>query len=82
MSHRLTIICGAYGSGKTEFAMAYAVKKAAATEGKAKTGLVDLDIVNPYFRSRDLATELEAEGVMVVSTPAGLETADLPALSP
>jgi hypothetical protein len=76
---RITIIGGAYGSGKTEFAMAYALKKVR-TEGK--TGLIDLDIVNPYFRSRDQAVQLEQAGVTVISTSPGMETADLPALSP
>jgi hypothetical protein len=80
MDKRITIIGGAYGSGKTEFAIAYALKKAATTQGK--TGVIDLDIVNPYFRSRDRAAELEKSGIMVVSTQAGLEYADLPALSP
>jgi hypothetical protein len=80
MTKRITIIGGAYGSGKTEFAIAYALKKAATTQGK--TGVIDLDIVNPYFRSRDRAAELEKSGIMVVSTQAGLEYADLPALSP
>lgn len=80
MTKRITIIGGAYGSGKTEFALAYALKKAATTQGK--TGVIDLDIVNPYFRSRDRAVELEKLGIMVVSTQAGLEYADLPALSP
>jgi hypothetical protein len=80
MTKRMTIIGGAFGSGKTEFAIAYALKKAATTP--IKTGLIDLDIVNPYFRSRDQTALLEKEGIMVISTPAGLENADMPALSP
>ncbi|MGD9154280.1 MAG: ATP-binding protein, partial [Bacillota bacterium] len=77
---RITIIGGAFGSGKTEFALACALKKRALTDGK--TGLIDLDIVNPYFRSRDRAAELEKLGVTVISTQPGFEYADLPALSP
>jgi hypothetical protein len=80
MDKRITIIGGAYGSGKTEFAIAYALQKKTVIQGK--TGLIDLDIVNPYFRSRDQAAELERLGIKVISTPAGLEAADLPALSP
>ncbi|HYH04669.1 MAG TPA: hypothetical protein VEC37_16375 [Bacillota bacterium] len=80
MNKRITIIGGAYGSGKTEFAVAYALKKLATT--RQKTGLIDLDIVNPYFRSRDLAEDEEFAGITFVSTPAGLENADMPALSP
>jgi len=79
MAKRITIIGGAFGSGKTEFAVAYAQKKAAAGE---KVGLVDLDIVNPYFRSRDLTAVLAERGLTVVSSEPGLEHSDIPALSP
>lgn len=79
MEKRITVIGGAYGSGKTEFSMAYALKQA--EEGN-KVGLVDLDIVNPYFRSRDQAEELTHQGITVVSTEPGLENSDIPALSP
>jgi hypothetical protein len=79
MTQRITVIGGAYGSGKTEFAIACALQKA---EDATQVGLVDLDIVNPYFRSRDITAELEEAGVEVVSSHPGLERADLPALSP
>jgi hypothetical protein len=77
---RLNVICGAYGSGKTEFAISYAldIQKGSQT----KVGLVDLDIVNPYFRSRDVATELTEKGLTVVSSEPGMEHSDIPALSP
>ncbi|HBE79311.1 MAG TPA: ATP-binding protein, partial [Firmicutes bacterium] len=57
---RLHIICGAYGSGKTEFAIAYALD--IHKQNRSKVGLIDLDIVNPYFRSRDIAGDLEEKG--------------------
>lgn len=84
MAERITIICGAYGSGKTEFAIAYALYLQGAAEhgDPAKVGLVDLDIVNPYFRSRDVAPDLQRRGLSVVSSEAGMEQADIPALSP
>lgn len=80
MPKRITVVCGAYGSGKTEFAVSYALslKK----EGNEKVGLVDLDIVNPYFRSRDIAAELSNEGLSVVFSDFSKENADIPALSP
>ena len=53
---RIRIITGHYGSGKTEFSINYAVKLA---EMKKKTMLIDLDVVNLYFRSREKADELE-----------------------
>lgn len=79
MEKRITVIGGAYGSGKTEFSMAYALEQA---KKGYQVGLIDLDIVNPYFRSRDQAEELAGHGITVVSTEPGLENADIPALSP
>ena len=55
-SHRLSIITGHYGTGKTEFAVNLAL--ALAGEGE-KVMLADLDIVNPYFRSRERKQLLE-----------------------
>ena len=80
MKPRITIVCGAYGSGKTEFAIGHALDLAG--EKRGKTALIDLDIVNPYFRSRDIAAELAEQGVTVISTEQGHENSDLPALSP
>jgi hypothetical protein len=80
MKSRITIICGAYGSGKTEYAISYAL--GLAEDKFRKTALIDLDIVNPYFRSRDIADELAERGVTVISTEPGYENSDLPALSP
>lgn len=77
---RITIIGGAYGSGKTEFAVNYA--KYLRNEGAGRIGLVDLDIVNPYFRSRELTTDLAQEGITVVSSELAAENVDIPALSP
>jgi len=77
---RITIIGGAYGSGKTEFAVNYA--KYLKTKNDGPIGLIDLDIVNPYFRSRDLTEQLEREGITVVSSELARENVDIPALSP
>jgi len=76
---RIRIIVGHYGSGKTEFAVNYAFKLA--EQGK-KTALVDLDIANPYFRSRERQQQLEEKGVRVYSNTFGYDiTADLPAIT-
>ncbi|MFA5637245.1 MAG: ATP-binding protein [Anaerovoracaceae bacterium] len=76
---RIRIIVGHYGSGKTEFAVNYAVKMA---ELGRKTSLVDLDIANTYFRSRERQALLEDKGVLVYSNTFGYDiTADLPAIS-
>ena len=73
----LHIITGHYGSGKTEFAVNLALTFA--REGYA-VALADLDIVNPYFCSRERKEALEAVGVRVVLSAGG--NADLPALNP
>jgi hypothetical protein len=77
---RLTVISGAFGTGKTEIAINLAL--ALRREGHETVTLVDLDIVNLYFRSRQKAYELEQLGIRVISSVAGMENADLPALSP
>ena len=78
MEHkRLTLFAGHYGSGKTNIAVNYALYL-------AKTGtpvcIADLDIVNPYFRTKDSAKELEAAGVTLVSPQFANSNVDLPAL--
>ena len=79
MEKRITIITGHYGSGKTEFAINYCLKLKA---GHEKTALIDLDIANPYFRSREKQKMLEGEGVSVYSNTFGYDiTADFPAIS-
>ena len=75
---RLFIFCGEFGSGKTQVAMNYS--KYLAKEHKGAK-LVDLDIVNPFFRSRDSVKELNANQVEVVFNREYGES-DLPALAP
>src|SRR6056297_3316150 len=79
MDKNLTIIVGHYGSGKTEFALNYAVKS---KEDYDKVNLVDLDIINPYFRSRERKEELEKLNIKVVESSIKNKNLDLPALSP
>lgn len=78
MDHkRITLFAGHYGSGKTNIAVSYALLLA--REGK-KTAIADLDIVNPYFRTKDSASELEAAGVDLISPQFANTNVDLPAL--
>ena len=85
MKKRITLICGHYGSGKTEVSINYAIHTAAILAGaseKKKTALIDLDIANPYFRSRELRPLLISKGVDVYSDAFEYETTtDLPALT-
>ena len=78
MEHkRLTLFAGHYGSGKTNIAVNYALHLAA--EGK-KVCIADLDIVNPYFRTKDSAKVLERSGVELISPQFANTNVDLPAL--
>lgn len=71
---RIKIFTGHFGSGKTEIAINYAMKLA--NEGK-KTAIVDLDIVNPYFCTRNVKKELEDLGIRVISSSPELVNAEL-----
>ena len=74
---RLTLFAGHYGSGKTNIAVNYALRLAG--EGKSVC-IADLDIVNPYFRTKDSESELSAAGVSLVSPQYANSNVDLPAL--
>ena len=54
--------------------------RAALAEAGERTALADLDIVNPYFRSRERRELLEAAGVRLIATSQALADADVPAL--
>lgn len=78
MDHkRVTLFAGHYGSGKTNIAVNYALLLAG--EGK-RTAIADLDIVNPYFRTKDSAAELAAAGIDLISPQFANSNVDLPAL--
>ena len=78
-THRITIVTGHYGTGKTEFSVNLALHMA--RQGEAVT-LADLDIVNPYFRSRERRALLEENGVKLISSSQACSDADVPALPP
>ena len=78
MNHkRITLFAGHYGSGKTNIAVNYALLLA--REGR-RTAIADLDIVNPYFRTKDSAAELAAAGGSLISPQFANSNVDLPAL--
>ena len=78
MDHkRITLFAGHYGSGKTNIAVNYALLLA--REGR-RTAIADLDIVNPYFRTKDSAKELDEAGVELISPQFANSNVDLPAL--
>jgi hypothetical protein len=74
---RITLFAGHYGSGKTNIAVNFAIhlKK----QGFPVT-IADLDIVNPYFRTKDSSSELKALGIDIISSEFANSNLDLPAL--
>ena len=74
---RVTLFAGHYGSGKTNVALNWA--RAIRRTGAAVT-VADLDIVNPYFRTKDSAAELAAEGIGLVVSDFANSNVDFPAL--
>ena len=74
---RVTLFCGHYGSGKSNLAVNYALWL---RRQNVPVTLADIDIVNPYFRSKDSEAELTAAGVEVISLPFANSNVDLPSL--
>lgn len=74
---RLVLFAGHYGSGKTNIAVNIALdlKK----EGK-NVVIADLDIVNPYYRTKDSEAELAAAGIPLISSEYANSNVDVPAL--
>ena len=74
---RLTILCGHYGTGKTNCAvnMAMDLKRQC-----PKVAVADLDIVNPYFRTKDSEGEFEKAGIELICSRYANTNLDIPAL--
>ena len=74
---RITLLCGHYGSGKTNVAVNLAV---ALRKKYDRLALADLDIVNPYFRSKDSRGQLEDLGIRLICSEYANSNVDIPAL--
>lgn len=76
---RLTLLCGHYGSGKTNVAvnMAFDLKKQ-----YERVAIADLDIVNPYFRTKDSSAEFEKANIRLICSQYANTNLDIPALPP
>lgn len=91
---RITIFAGRFGSGKTEAAINYALflaRDEASLSAQSPTGehqparrvaLIDLDIVTPYFRSRETSGALQSLGVDVIAPSVIGQHLDTPAITP
>lgn len=80
----ITVFTGRFGSGKTEVSINYALSLAEGQPASERTTvlLIDLDVVTPYFRSREAAEKIEAFGVRVVSPSIVGHHLDTPAITP
>ena len=74
---RITVFSGHYGSGKTNVAVNYALWLKSHCD---KVSIADLDIVNPYFRTKDSMKVLEENGVQLISSEYANSNVDVPAL--
>ncbi|MBQ8741015.1 MAG: hypothetical protein IJY79_05655 [Clostridia bacterium] len=74
---RLTLLCGHYGSGKTNVAvnLAFHLKKQ-----YNNVVVADLDIVNPYFRTKDSLNDFKAHGIELICSEYANTNVDIPAL--
>lgn len=79
MNKHIKIFVGGFGSGKTEIAINYSIY---CRKNYTKVAIVDLDIVNPYFRTREVRDALNLKGVEVVAPEGKLTYADVPLISP
>ncbi len=75
---RVFVYVGMFGSGKTELAINTAVEL---KKEEKNVALLDIDVISPYFRSRDKKDPLEEMGIKVISPPGALSHADLPIIT-
>ncbi|MEC1522677.1 hypothetical protein P9D43_11695 [Neobacillus niacini] len=78
MNKRITILTGHFGSGKTEIAINLALNE---KKIHNKIAINDLDIINPYFRSRDVSDIFEQLDIELIAPANRLQTSDLPIVS-
>lgn len=75
---KITIITGHYGSGKTNISVNLALELA---KTGSKVTVVDLDIVNPYFRTADFTELFAQNGIELISSMYANSNLDIPAIS-
>jgi hypothetical protein len=83
----VTIFAGRFGSGKTEAALNYALLLARSGQTETSAApigvtLIDLDIVTPYFRSREMATAMQSQGIQIIAPAAISQHLDTPGITP
>lgn len=78
-NHRLSIVIGAYGSGKSEIAVNMSLAQRKAWPDK-RLLIADMDIINPFYRSSDCAPALEKAGIRVISPMYAGSNVDAPVI--
>ena len=78
LNKRIVIFAGHYGSGKTNISVNHALYLK--ENGFSKTVIADLDIVNPYFRTKDAKELFNEKGIKLISPEYAGTNVDLPAL--
>ena len=76
---RITVVTGHFGSGKTEFALNYALFLA---ESGKEVMMIDFDIVNPYYRTKDAEKYLNSRGIEVIAPEFANSNIETPTLPP
>jgi hypothetical protein len=76
---RVNLFFGGFGSGKTEVAVNFCIRM---RQAGRRIAIADVDIVNPYFRSREVRRELRGLGVDVLIPEEAMVDADLPIIRP
>src|SRR5690349_3516102 len=84
---RVTALVGPYGSGKTELAIGlslFAAQRVAQgmAGGLKRAALGDLDVLKPYFRSREVSDSIKTSGVHLLAPAGALSGSDLPIITP
>lgn len=78
MKNKITILSGHFGSGKTEIAINLALSERKMHD---KVAINDLDVINPYFRTREVADLFQQHDIELISPKGNLASSDLPIVS-
>ena len=74
---KITILSGHYGSGKTNIAVNFALELKKQAD---KVAIADIDIVNPYFRTKDSEELFNKNNIRLICSPYANSNVDIPAL--
>ncbi|MBQ9785302.1 MAG: hypothetical protein IJW29_07355 [Clostridia bacterium] len=77
INKRVLLLCGHYGSGKTNIAVNLAMRL---SKQYPRVTIADLDIVNPYFRTKDSAADFDDAGIRLICSEYANTNVDIPAL--